>query len=164
MLRMSLTDVQQRAQVAGSPRPDRRAAGRSRTAAPLGVRSMYFPVITTQFLNLQLSETLCRQRPRRRCLLVRAPDRNADGSELTTLARDAPHYVGSGLRVLHADQAEQWRRSQIREQEARPQPAKNITTRWRRPQENRSSDTSTTRPSPMPAPPAHSSSAMTGFS
>src|SRR5262245_23616390 len=56
VVRLSLTDAQQRAQVASAPlvrlgELQVEAARQHR----LGVKSMYFPTITTQFLNLHLS-------------------------------------------------------------------------------------------------------------
>jgi outer membrane protein TolC len=58
VVRLSLTDAQQRAQVASAPlvrlgELQVEAARQHR----LGVKSMYFPAFTTQFLNLHLSET-----------------------------------------------------------------------------------------------------------
>jgi outer membrane protein TolC len=57
-LRLSLTDAQQRAQVANAPLA---RLGELQVEAArqhrLGVKSMYFPAITTQFVNLHLSET-----------------------------------------------------------------------------------------------------------
>jgi outer membrane protein TolC len=58
VLRISLTDAQQRAQVASAPLA---RLGELQVEAArqhrLGVKSMYFPAITTQFMNLHLSET-----------------------------------------------------------------------------------------------------------
>jgi outer membrane protein TolC len=58
VVRMSLTDAQQRAQVANASLA---RIGELQVEAArqhrLGVKSMYFPAITTQFLNLHLSET-----------------------------------------------------------------------------------------------------------
>src|SRR5499427_9878189 len=55
---LSLTDAQQRAQVASGPL---QRLGELQVEAArqhrLGVKSMYFPAITTQFMNLHMSET-----------------------------------------------------------------------------------------------------------
>jgi len=58
VLSLSLTDAQQRAQVASGPL---QRLGELQVEAArqhrLGVKSMYFPAITTQFMNLHMSET-----------------------------------------------------------------------------------------------------------
>jgi outer membrane protein TolC len=58
VLHLSLTDAQQRAQLASGPL---QRLGELQVEAArqhrLGVKSMYFPAITTQFVNLHLSET-----------------------------------------------------------------------------------------------------------
>jgi len=58
VLSLSLTDAQQRAQLASAPL---QRLGELQVEAArqhrLGVKSMYFPAITTQFMNLHMSET-----------------------------------------------------------------------------------------------------------
>src|SRR5215471_2321387 len=58
VLSLSLTDAQQRAQVASGPL---QRLGELQVEAArqhrLGVKSMYFPALTTQFMNLHMSET-----------------------------------------------------------------------------------------------------------